>query len=116
MSHARAIDAASSTAGPEQPGTDSTVTSSPAPGLGLDSTFVGPRRADTATPSGGSVLPLVDPTRYAVAGELAHGGIGRILRTGAWPRTCRAREEASRTRRPARAPGPRTRAARGWAR
>ncbi len=80
MSHARPIDAASSTAGPEQPGTDSTVTSAPAPGLGLDSTFVGPRRADTANPSGGSVLPLVDPTRYAVAGELAHGGIGRILR------------------------------------
>jgi WD40 repeat protein len=25
-------------------------------------------------------MPLVDPARYAIAGELAHGGIGRILR------------------------------------
>ncbi len=78
MSHARSTDTGSSTEGPEQSGLESTV--SPASGLGSDPTLVAPRRADPATPSGASVMPLVDPARYAIAGELAHGGIGRILR------------------------------------
>jgi eukaryotic-like serine/threonine-protein kinase len=33
-----------------------------------------------SVPAPGSLLPLVDPAHYAVSGELAHGGIGRILR------------------------------------
>jgi len=78
MTHARSTDTGSSTEGPEQSGLESTV--SPASGLGSDPTLVAPRRADPATPSGANVMPLVDPARYAIAGELAHGGIGRILR------------------------------------
>ncbi|PTL83765.1 WD40 repeat domain-containing serine/threonine protein kinase [Vitiosangium sp. GDMCC 1.1324] len=37
-----------------------------------------PSRLEQAPP--GFLLPEVDPARYAIEGELAHGGIGRILR------------------------------------
>jgi WD40 repeat protein len=53
-------------AGPEapNPGTDTTVTP----------------HAPAAGTASAHTLPVVDPSRYAIAGELAHGGIGRILR------------------------------------
>ncbi|HZI02995.1 MAG TPA: LpqB family beta-propeller domain-containing protein, partial [Archangium sp.] len=70
---------------------------------GSAATFVHPRPPDTGSPDAsgigtattlhagasgpgasaapsGATLPVVDPAHYAIAGELAHGGIGRILR------------------------------------
>jgi WD40 repeat protein len=70
---------------------------------GSAATFVHPRQPDTGSPDAsgigtattlhadasgpgasaapsGATLPVVDPSHYAIAGELAHGGIGRILR------------------------------------
>ncbi|WP_375772358.1 protein kinase [Archangium gephyra] len=72
---------------------------------GSAATFVHPRPPDTGSPgestlgtattlhagvnvaaleaseaAPGATLPVVDPSHYAIAGELAHGGIGRILR------------------------------------
>ncbi len=46
---------------------------------GTDDTLRAPVQAG-AEESSGRELPRVDPARYAIAGELAHGGIGRILR------------------------------------
>ncbi|HEX8819410.1 MAG TPA: protein kinase [Archangium sp.] len=69
MSQAKPIDATRSSDGQEQPGFDSTV----------DPTVRAPVQPRAATPPG-ATLPPVDPARYAIAGELAHGGIGRILR------------------------------------
>jgi WD40 repeat protein len=50
-----------------------------ASGLGTDKTL--PARPPSASGlSSAESLPEVDPSRYAIHGELAHGGIGRILR------------------------------------
>ncbi|HEY0093216.1 MAG TPA: serine/threonine-protein kinase, partial [Archangium sp.] len=46
---------------------------------GTDDTLRAPVQAGAGVASVRE-LPLVDPARYAIAGELAHGGIGRILR------------------------------------
>ena len=67
---------------------DSTLTLPPANGsgagpepsnIGTDTTVHTPHQPNARTASD-SALPVVDPSRYAIAGELAHGGIGRILR------------------------------------
>src|SRR5689334_16895248 len=51
-----------------------------ASGLG-DAPTLRPSSASGSAPlPPGSLLPVVDPAYYAVAGELAHGGIGRVLR------------------------------------
>jgi hypothetical protein len=50
-----------------------------ASGDGSDTTLRAPVQPSAVAPSGGT-LPVVDPARYTIAGELAHGGIGRILR------------------------------------
>lgn len=50
-----------------------------APNIGTDLTVHAPHPSHAGTASS-SALPVVDPSRYAIAGELAHGGIGRILR------------------------------------
>jgi WD40 repeat protein len=46
---------------------------------GVDDTLRAPVQAGAGVASVRE-LPVVDPARYAIAGELAHGGIGRILR------------------------------------
>jgi len=46
---------------------------------GSDTTLRAPVPPRVAA-SPGETLPVVDPARYTIAGELAHGGIGRILR------------------------------------
>ncbi|WP_309897162.1 serine/threonine-protein kinase [Archangium sp.] len=46
---------------------------------GSDTTLRAPVPPRVAA-SPGEALPVVDPARYTIAGELAHGGIGRILR------------------------------------
>ncbi len=77
MSHARPDDAVGSADSPDGTGADSTLTL--VPGNGTDSTLRASRQGAAAPLSGGT-LPVVDPARYTIAGELAHGGIGRILR------------------------------------
>lgn len=52
---------------------------SAASSIGTAPTVHAPHTSDAGTASD-PTLPVVDPTRYAIAGELAHGGIGRILR------------------------------------
>ena len=42
-------------------------------------TLRGPSQGN-ALSRAGATLPVVEPGRYAIAGEMAHGGIGRILR------------------------------------
>ncbi|WP_375765483.1 serine/threonine protein kinase [Archangium gephyra] len=46
---------------------------------GTSTTVLTARRTGAEGPSQGP-LPVVDPSRYAITGELARGGIGRILR------------------------------------
>ncbi|WP_225409956.1 serine/threonine-protein kinase [Stigmatella hybrida] len=49
-------------------------------GIGEAPTLRTSAPARLAPPSPGQLLPVVDPALYALEGELAHGGIGRILR------------------------------------
>ena len=84
MSQARPTEAGGSIDARESPGTDSTFTVQPggAPEdaeAGTRTTLLSARQAGTEGPSPGS-LPEVDPSRYSITGELARGGIGRILR------------------------------------
>jgi WD40 repeat protein len=63
---------------------DSTFTVQPggepeASGTGSSTTLLAARRAGAAG-AASKPLPVVDPSRYTIAGELARGGIGRILR------------------------------------
>ncbi|HEX8437273.1 serine/threonine-protein kinase, partial [Archangium sp.] len=77
MSHVRLNDTVGSANTQDGPGASSTFT--PVSGDGSDSTLIAQRSGSVAPPPG-TTLPVVDPARYAIAGELAHGGIGRILR------------------------------------
>jgi WD40 repeat protein len=88
MSQPRPTEAGKASAEQDTPDTDSTLTLHPVrehpgpaevPGIGTAPTLCSPHAAGAATASGGT-LPVVEPGRYAIAGELAHGGIGRILR------------------------------------
>ena len=84
MSQARPTEAGGSIDARENPGTDSTFTVQPGGTpeefeAGTRTTLLSARQAGTEGPSQGP-LPEVDPSRYAITGELARGGIGRILR------------------------------------
>ncbi len=85
MSHSRPDEGESPPSTAKEPGqgrlepTLALPSSPPTPGpdassLGTDKTLPAPGPSSTAP------LPGVDPARYAIHGELAHGGIGRILR------------------------------------
>ncbi|WPB81598.1 serine/threonine-protein kinase [Archangium violaceum] len=84
MSGARPTEAGGSIDAQDTPGTDSTYTMQPGGGpeaaeAGSSATVLSspPKGTTSAT---GRTLPVVEPSRYTVAGELARGGIGRILR------------------------------------
>ncbi|AKJ04541.1 WD40 repeat protein [Archangium gephyra] len=84
MSRASPTEAGGSIDAQDTPGTDSTFTLQPggepqASEAGTGTTVLTARRTGEQGASRGP-LPVVDPSRYAVAGELARGGIGRILR------------------------------------
>ena len=84
MSRARPTEAGGSLDAQDSPGTDSTFTMQPggepqASEAGNGTTVITSRRTSPEGPSD-RPLPVVDPSRYTVAGELARGGIGRILR------------------------------------
>ncbi|WNG35711.1 protein kinase [Archangium violaceum] len=52
-----------------------------ASGMESATTLLSPSSAPVSgVPADDATLPKVDPSRYAITGELAHGGIGRILR------------------------------------
>ena len=85
MSQARAIAVSPSGGEQDGVGSDRTVTVQPRtarpawPESSLgDAPTLHPMAP--AYPPPEELLPVVDPAQYAIAGELAHGGIGRILR------------------------------------